>query len=201
MSRNGRHLDNYLKNLQLQDALSLGYIFLIVLGLIDNVIYWSGLGINIFDYTSITDILITPLNTFFSSPKGSLFLIVFLVGYYYLFKYLYTYLMKYAKAKAEKNNKPFKDIPFQPLTIVIVFFTLVFIGYSAGISTSEKERIQNKQHIANRILTFSDNTTKEVHVVGVNSVYLFYAEIGNSDINIVPIGDNIKNIKKISTKK
>jgi hypothetical protein len=201
MNKINLNSDRFLDNLQLQDGLSLGYLFLIILGLLDNVIYWSGLGINIFDYTSISDILLSPLNTFFYNLRGTFLIIFMLVCFFYLMKYLHPYFQKKASETAERKNKPYKEQSFQPKTIALAFFVLMFLGYNGGLSMAAKDRIQKKMHVANHRITFSDNTSKDVHVLGVNSVYLFYADIGSSLINIVPIADNIKLMQKLERNK
>ena len=47
--------------LGIQDSLSLGYVFLLVLGVLYQTIYFKYLGINILEYSSILDVLISPI--------------------------------------------------------------------------------------------------------------------------------------------
>jgi hypothetical protein len=193
--------DNYLKELQIQDYFSLGYIFLIILGLVSNVIYWTTLGINIFDYTSISDILITPLSIIFQNLKTTLAFIIGLTIMYYFLKYNYPKHQKKLAQKAEKENRPFKEQEFQPITGMIFMFSSVFLGFNIGKCFEVKNKVQNQDYTVNKVIKFSDNTEKEVFSLGQNSVYIFYVDKSYKDINIVPIDGNIKSIRHIHISK
>ena len=48
-------------NRTLQDYLSLGYLFLILCGLAKDIILYRFIGVNILDYSSISDVLLSPI--------------------------------------------------------------------------------------------------------------------------------------------
>lgn len=71
-------------SLTIQDYLSIGYVFLLVLGVFHETIYYKYLDVNILEYSSILDVLISPIALTF----GNLFLLLMvlfvnLVGYGY----------------------------------------------------------------------------------------------------------------------
>ena len=45
----------------IQEYLPLGYLYLLVFGIVTDVIYYGALGVNIINYTSVTDILLSPI--------------------------------------------------------------------------------------------------------------------------------------------
>jgi hypothetical protein len=53
---------------KIQGLLPLGYLYLIILGLLKESILFYQLGVNILKYSSITDILISPIADMASSP-------------------------------------------------------------------------------------------------------------------------------------
>lgn len=63
-------------NLRVQDLLSLGYVYLLILGLARDTIYYGFLDVNILSYSSIGDILISPLAYLTRHPVQ---IVVFLV--------------------------------------------------------------------------------------------------------------------------
>ena len=87
----------------LQDYLSLGYVYLLVLGVFNQAIYYKFLNINILEYSSILDVLISPISIITGDLKIAAALIfAVLLGLLYkivLPKY-YNWLSK--KEKYEK---------------------------------------------------------------------------------------------------
>jgi Ca2+/Na+ antiporter len=189
--------DQRLQGMALQDYFSLGYLFLVVLGLIDNLIYYETLGINIFNYTSISDILLTPLNTIFGNYKVTFAIILALIIFYYFLKYFLKYSQEKNRKAAEKQNKEYQELTFEPITSIIFLFMSLFLGINIGSTHKVKSNIETNNFRLNESLVFSDNTQKDVYVVGHNSTYLFYIEKNSKDINVVPISGNIKSMRKI----
>ncbi len=60
--------ENTNKVLVLQDYLSIGYLFILVLGVVQETIYYKFLGVNILDYSSILDVLIRPIAVILGIP-------------------------------------------------------------------------------------------------------------------------------------
>jgi hypothetical protein len=58
-------------------------------------------------------------------------------------------------------------------------------------------KVKNMTYKLNTTLTFSDNSQKDVYVIAITSVYLFYVEKGEDMVTIVPIGGNVKSMKDI----
>ncbi len=194
------------EKLTLQEYLSLGYIYLIVLGIISDVIYFRFLGVDILNYSAISDILLSPVNILTQSWLLSVFFIgVIIFSYFYITVFLPKFHQKYRLKKwynltgnIEKADKRIdsikenKGIPF-----VLFFIFCMFIGMGIGRGTKINKRIQTQDIKTNYTITFANDVTKEVYVVGQNSSYLFYVLEGEKEISVTSINPNIKVIKKI----
>ena len=195
-------------NLGLQDYLSLGYIFLLILGVVHQTIYYKFIGINILEYSSILDVLISPV----SIITGDLILIIALI-FAVLFALLYkVFLPKYYKKMAKKEKyqsgknkdkleKALKGVQSNSFTIFIISLMIfsVFVGLGVGRGLKIKERINEDTIKHTHELIFEDNKSEKIKMLGKNSLYVFYVTKGKGEVTVSPIDGNIKAIKKLKT--
>jgi len=192
--------------LGLQDYLSLGYIYLLVLGVFHETIYYKYLDINILEYSSVLDVLISPISVI----TGNLWLcvaLIFAVGFAYLYKVFlpkyYRYLGKKKKYQSGKNkikiDKTLKGLESSAFTIFIISLMIfsVFTGMGIGSGIKLKQRINKDEIKYTHELIFEDNKTEKIKMLGKNSLYVFYITKGKGEVYISPIDGNIKIIKKL----
>ena len=190
----------------LQDYLSLGYVYLLVLGVFHQAIYYKFLDINILEYTSILDVLISPISIITSDFKIAIAL-VFAVLFGLLYKIIllihYKKLAKKEKYKSGKNkekiDKSLAGVKSNTFTVFITGLMVfsVFIGLGTGRGSKIKKKINNGDIELSHEIVFQDNSSKTVTVVGKNSLNIFYVLKGNKEVTIIPIERNIKSIKKL----
>jgi len=71
----------------LQEYLSMGYVYLIILGIISDVIYFHFFGINILKYAAISDILISPISILVKDIRVLVSVVIIVgLGYVIMFK-------------------------------------------------------------------------------------------------------------------
>lgn len=191
------NINKFFKELSIQDYITLGYLYLVILGIINIEIYYSSFEINIFDYISITDILLAPVNMLFLSYEFTAMVIIAVGILSYLSKFLAIGVNYILEKWAIKFNKPSISVTFSPVLVFIILFSYVFLVLSVDMAESVKQRVDAKTFKSNTILTLSDNSQKNVKVIATTSMYLFYVELGENIVNIMPIGGNVKSIKKI----
>jgi len=68
---------------EIQGFLSVGYIYLIVMGILNETLYYSQIGIDILNYSSILDVLISPISRLTSSISR---LLIFIIIVFFTFK-------------------------------------------------------------------------------------------------------------------
>jgi len=193
-------------SLAIQDYLSLGYIYLLILGVFHETIYYNFLEINILEYSSVLDVLISPISVI----TGNLFLgtaIIFAVVIAYLYKIFlpryYKFLgkkQKYQygkkKIKLEKAIAGIQSSTFTIFMIGLMIFS-VFIGMGIGRGTKTKGKINAEEIKLTHQLFFEDGTVQNIRMLGKNTLYVFYVTKSKEKVSIAPIDSNIKIIKKI----
>lgn len=95
------------------------------------------------------------------------------------------------------KNKLISPLHIQKMGVLSLFFISLFLGLGSG--TAVKKRIENSEIKMSHTISFSDNVSKPVKIIGQNSGYLFYLAEGEKNISITPMGQ-VKEIQNISEK-
>ncbi|NOT36647.1 MAG: hypothetical protein HOP11_04660 [Saprospiraceae bacterium] len=152
------------RKLHLQEILSISYIFLIGLGIVLDVLYYKILGINILDYSSITDVLLSPIKLLLHEFKFTIAVIVFLIlGYIYVERAQH-YFEKY---KDNKNiqmwfdfrldkSKPQKYNSSRNVMFLVFLISGILIGFRFGSASKIKRRIASNSLKTNTVIEFND---------------------------------------------
>ncbi|WP_338763572.1 hypothetical protein WAF17_19965 [Bernardetia sp. ABR2-2B] len=195
------------EKLTLQEYLSLGYIYLIVLGIISDVIYFRFLDVDILNYSAISDILLSPVNILTQSWLLFIFFVgVIIFSHFYINVFMPKFHKKYRNKKwysisksVEKSDKTIESIKKNKgLPFMLFFIFCMFVGLGIGRGTSVRKRIKNQDLKINHRVTFINDFKKDVYVVGQNSSYLFYILEGEKEVSITAINPNIKVIQKLN---
>jgi hypothetical protein len=106
----------FMKNLEnLQSYLPLGYLYLVILGIIKETVHFYQLGINILKYSTLMDILIGPIADLMSHPLIVIgFLSLLFAGYQLMKRIFNKGSEKYFHAFSGKIN-PEKNSPIRIL--------------------------------------------------------------------------------------
>lgn len=196
--------------LSLQDYFYIGYLYLIILGIVSDAIFYGIFGVSYLNYTTILDALISPISLLTNNWKLSLFLagMFWLMHMYFsnwMFK-LYAYLREkkwYRKVyNIEKWDKKYEMLKKRKNKIpgLMFIFFLLFVSMRTGMAIGMKERIAEKEIKPNFTLIFKDDSKLDVKKIGQNSAYFFYFIPGEKVITATPIADNLKQIKVLDKK-
>lgn len=183
-------------SIDLQKILPFGYLFLVVMGILKESVFYYQIGINILKYSSIMDILISPIATLTSHP-----VVLITVALVILFTYAFpTFLAKRSnkawakKVSGLKNKEELSSEElanhFTKMFIKLFAFTLLsfFVGIGIGEGIGLKQKIANNKLKYNSKLTYNSGESEQIYLVNANSVYYFYLSEGNKVIKISPIG-------------
>ena len=179
----------------LQKFVSFGYLFLVVLGILKESIFYYQLGINILNYSSITDILISPIADISSQP-ALLIAVLFLFGLCYAYP---AFLAKNSDKKWAQKFSGIKNIEemskediekkFTDTFVAMAVCALLsfFVGTGLGQGAKVAEKIKNDKLTYNHTLTYTSGNSELVYLISSNSVYHFYVAKGKNNIKIAPI--------------
>jgi ABC-type Fe3+ transport system permease subunit len=192
---------------QIQEVLSLGYVYLLILGIIHNAIYYNLLGVNYLEYSSILDVLISPVSVITSSLKSSIAFVAIIILSFIYVKILIPLLVKWRKKqKKYQEGKPLEKIQkldefsknsYALLVIIALFVFGYFIGFGYGSGTKNKKLISENDIKHNYQIDFINGNSLEAKLLGKNSLNVFYIQKNEKTVTISPIEGNIESFKKL----
>nr|WP_298993861.1 hypothetical protein [uncultured Polaribacter sp.] len=193
--------------LGLQDYFYIGYLYLIILGIVSDAIFYGIFGVSYLNYTTILDALISPVSLLINNWKISLFLsLMFWLMYLYFTKWMFLFYKKlrtkkwYAKVyNIEKWDKRYEELEKKKniLPGMMFIFFLLFVSMRTGMGIGMKYKYTNKEIVPDHTLIFKDNSKLDIRKIGQNSAYFFYFIPGERVLTATPIADNLKQIKRL----
>ena len=187
--------------LKIQDYLSFGYLYLLILGIVRDSIYYGFMGINIVRYSDIMDVLLSPIA--YLSQEYIIFLVFFFVTYWVAIQP--SFHKKHREKKwyqrlfnVEKRDEKYKEprlIPLElPIVALMIASLLLGTGLGRGIKTADRIATNELEMLDE--ITFMDGSSEMVYIIGQNTSFLFYVKQGEKETSVSPINGNIKRIKK-----
>ena len=174
--------------LSTQEYLSIGYLYLLALGITIDVIYYSMLDVNILNYSSISDVLLSPLKILTRSIILPITLIFIFILSFIWDKYIYPKL-KRSNAAALTTEKLI-------LRAALMVFC-IYLGIGIGMGGKGKSILENGEITPDHLVTFSGGKQVEVKVIGQNSQYLFFVPKGARAVSITLISSNVLQFQKL----
>jgi len=200
-----------MKNIdKVQGLLPLGYLFLVTLGIVKETISYYQIGINIIQYSSIIDILISPLAAVTSHP---IFFITVLALFIFCYNLPQILLKNEDKKGLHKSfgiknttevSKLLENEKIDYYTTISIkflacFLISIFLGYGFADGRSIATKIKDKTLHHDHTLNFTDESSELVHIIGSNTTYYFYVTKEEHIVKIAPIA-SIKNIELTENK-
>ena len=193
---------------KIKSLIPLGYLFLVIMGVLKESVFFYQMGINILKYSTIMDILISPIADLTSNPIILLSFLIFLtfIALFLLFCYKYrskTWVRKMVGLK--ENSDKMSDEEFRNkltnvfLILISVGMLSFFLGLGIGGGHNISRKIKNNKLEYKQKITFNSGETEAIYLIDTNSAYYFYVTKGNSSIKIAPIGA-VKNIEMAKIK-
>lgn len=196
---------------RLQTLLPLGYFYLIVLGILKDGVFFYMLGINFIKFSSITDVLMSPIADLTRYPV----LLIAVVGINYVL-FLYNRFqvrnshknwvrssMIYKNFWTKNENATEQDfknhIKNQFLNSLLMMIACFFLGGGIGFDITARDRIENNKMKFNHKITYDSGKSAEVYMIDSNSVYYFFVEKGQKNISISPTG-SIEKVELINNR-
>jgi len=183
----------------LEKLLPFGYVYLVLLGIIKDGIFYYQLNMNILDYSSLTDVLISPLVTLTSHPMFLCLIITYSILIYCYYSYAKKKLDK-AWARKLLNIPNPEEVTEEEVRIkagnkflwaIIAGTFCFFMGVGVGNGFAVSNRMKEDRLKYNFYLTNSDNVTFPIYLIGTNSTYYFYLKKDNKHVQI----STLQNVK------
>ncbi len=174
------------------------------MGIVGDVIYYKMLDVDILNYATITDVLMTPISTLASDWRIPPLFALVLVGGYVLFFGMTNAVLWIQNRLAASKLMAVKEAPSwsgsnlnKALRVFPMLLFGLMIGYRAGVAIRTQEDLNGNTMKATHRIVFNDSSQKEVAVVGQNTGYIFYVLPNTNSVLITPLNGNIKSIQKL----
>lgn len=196
---------------KLQTLLPLGYLYLIILGILRDGVFFYMLGVNFLKYSSVMDILISPIAELTSQPIILATVILMIIGFFFYYNFLAknshkkwvresVVSKKYLKQHPDSTELDLKIHIKKQVYFAVAFMILAFfLGGGVGTGINVKDRITNNNLKIKHRITDDSGIQKEIYLIDSNSAYFFYVEKGSKIVTIVPVS-SIKKIELINNK-
>lgn len=195
-----------LDELSIQELLSLGYIYLLILGVITDTIFYSFFGLHIIAHSDILDILLSPINILTENLIIPVFTILGCLLLYFVRvkikpkrhaknRMKESYRKKHNIEKLDEIYSKKPSVAELIRMFAIVIFSL-FIGIRIGGGLKLKQRMEDKSFSYLDVITFLDSEKLNTAIIGQNSIYIFYVAEGDDKLTVAPIAQNVKTITK-----
>ncbi|WP_126653783.1 hypothetical protein [Chryseobacterium aureum] len=194
----------------IQRSLPFGYLFLVVMGILKESVFYYQIGINILKYSTIMDILISPIATLASHPVILIALIIIVVFSFAFPSFLSKQANKNKKwaikmASLKEHETMTKEAIENHFTNMFVrFLAMMLLSFFVGIGWGEgmglTRKIRENTLTYNYRLNYGDDNSEQIYLIGSNSMYYIYLAKGNPIIKIAPLG-SIKSIELTNNKK
>lgn len=186
----------------------MGYLYLLLLGLLSDTIYYRFFGLDILNYTTFQDVLLSPVAVIAQTPWVIIMPLLSIGLFYWLrFRWSPTFHQKYREKNwyrtlnnVEKLDRKYANSESRTtMTFASMgMFLLFFLGMGIGKGQALSEKIARRDIASDYKVTFHDEEVVEAKLIGQNSQYIFYVTNEDKTIRIVPIVQNIKWLQKIS---
>ena len=185
--------------------LPLGYLYLVIVGILKETVYFYQLGINILKYSSIMDVLLSPVATFTSHPVIFITITSVFVFCYYLPSILYNHghkkwvqkAFELKKTKAGPTDTEIKNYYlFVAIKSLAIGLLSIYLGYGTAEGYFISKRIKNNKLRYDYNLNYNTGDSENIALLEANSLYSFYIAKGGKSIKIAPIS-GVKNIELI----
>ena len=181
---------------KIKNLLPLGYLYLIILGILKESLLYNQLGINILKYSSIMDILISPISDIATNPF-LLFIIFIIIALSLLANHYSTQesykerIIKIFGIKDIDSNTTSDQLKIlvQSKLIAILAFGLLFffLGIGWGAGSAKVKRIESGDLKFNYALNLISGEQHDVYLIGSNTSYHFYVRKDDKKIYISPV--------------
>ena len=180
-----------IKNLEkLLQFLPLGYLYLIILGILKQSLLYNQLGVNILNYSSVMDILLGPI----ADLTANISLIIAVIMIVTLTLALSFYVSKNTDKRitqklvglktddistAKENQNKIKNRFLLAMAVFLLSFFLGF-GWCSGAKIAKKIKSNQLEFLS--ILKFNTGEKQQIYLIGSNSLYYFYVTKENKNV-------------------
>lgn len=182
------------------ELLTLGYLYLLILGIANQSLFYGLLGVNFLAWSDVLDVLISPIALLTDRPVRLAALVLLLAFLYPYTKWIRGLARKRRLAAGDEGLQE-EEGPLVNAWLVYSACVLVFgyIGFAAGSGMELRKRLAEGEARIDHRIEFHDGKVVDAELVGKNTGFLFYFTTGDTELTIAPLADNVHRVQRINT--
>jgi hypothetical protein len=189
----------------LQDVVSIGYLYLLAVGLVSDSIYYGFLGITILSYSDVLDVLLSPVTYLEREPRFFLVIVAVTIGTSLQIAWQRRRHARRASDPAyverlgglEKIANNTRTLRLMQVIIPASVVFAGYAGYAAGAGRPLATRLAEGTLRSDHRLAFASGDTVQARVLGSNSNFIFYVREGSRRVTISPLKENVAAIEAL----
>ena len=172
--------------ISIQDILYYGYIYLLLLGIASESIYYGILDVEVLDFTDILNLLLTPVEHLTQSFVFTLIILGFPA-------------LLYPLIRRSHKRSPFHRFSARQwwvgISMLVIF--IAYMGLAIGGAKAVREDMRNGTITPNHYLTFEGQDPLPVKLIDIKGDFVFYIERGKQVVSVSPISVSMTRIEKM----
>jgi hypothetical protein len=181
----------------LQDLLALGYVYLLVLGVVSDSIYYGQVGVTIMRYSTVLDVLLSPIVHLTDNLLFPVVIVLIPVGGWMLIRGLDTWHRR--RSDGHPVTLPLGlDLGRFWLALSGVVILSAYLGLGMGGGRTTAEAIRSGGFLLDHEIEFADGERKRVRLLGSNSSFAFYLLPDAASVTVAPLQSNIRTLRRLT---
>lgn len=191
----------------LQELITLGYLYLLAVGIVSDWVYYRHFDLPILSYSDALDVLLSPLTwlerepRFFATLLGLVGVSMTLVGFVrQVGARRLKALQSAVEAEVERTEKAkaaVRTLTVAQLALPAFLAFSGYVGYAAGAGQSRADDMRQGLLRPDHQLTFSDGRVLRARIVGNNSGFVFYVPDSTRHVVISPLRETIVALQRL----
>lgn len=171
------------------------------MGVLNETLFYQQIGIDILKYSSILDVLISPISNLTSSITSivifiSLLILVIRAPSFFAKRKDKAWFGKVFKFEEELDIKNTQQALLKTFSFMLALALFGFcVGTGLGKGYRTADRIKKGDISYEDKLTFINGDSNSIHILGSNSAYVFYLLEDNTSVQITPISGVVQRIE------
>jgi len=191
----------------LQELITLGYLYLLAVGIVSDWVYYRHFDLPILSYSDALDVLLSPLTwlerepRFFATLLAVVGVSMTLIG---VLRQVSARRLRALQGATDATEAQLEKATATLRTLAVAQFVLPaflafsgYVGYAAGAGQSRADDMRRGALRADHQLSFSDGRVLRARIVGNNSGFVFYVPDSARQVVISPLRETVVALQRL----
>ncbi|HMS02917.1 MAG TPA: hypothetical protein PKE51_08075 [Gemmatimonadaceae bacterium] len=191
----------------LQELITLGYLYLLAVGIVSDWVYYRHFDLPILSYSDALDVLLSPLTWLEREPRFFATLLAVVGGSMLVasvLRQVSARRLKMLRAATDTDDETIDKATAAVKTLTVAQFLLPaifafsgYVGYATGVGRSRADDMRRGELRVDHQLSFSDGRVLRARIVGNNSGFVFYVPDSARQVVISPLRETVVALQRL----